>query len=578
MQENRNILVAITLSILVLILWTVFYEKPKIEAYQRQQIAEQEQEVKLKKSQIINSKGKVSNKKALSLGDKNQKFLSRGEAIGKNIKKRITINNGHLKGSIALRGARFDDLELVGYKETLDKNSEDVKLLSPIDSLDHYFIDFHFLSSKYDLELPNSKTLWQSNSNSLTPESPVTLSWTNNDNILFQIKVSIDQDYMFDIEKLVKNNSAKDISIASFGRVSRNLKVEGMNNFILHEGPIAVSNQLLDEVSYSDLKDDGDHEFNSNSGWLGITDKYWLTAMIPDYNLSFTGKFSYHKSDKKEIYNSEFITEEFEVISGDVITFDHHFFAGAKVLSLLDSYKEEMGIDSFDKAVDFGWYYFLTKPFFFILTIFNDILKNYGLAILAITLLVKLAMFPLAHKSFTAIGRMKKFQPRIMEIRERNKDNKVETNRQIMELYKREGVNPAAGCLPMIIQIPVFFSLYKVLFVTIDMRHAPFYGWISDLSVADPTSIFNLFGLLPFSVDGFFLQIGIWPILMGLTMVLQQKLSPAPGDPLQAKMMKFLPFVLIFVFATFPAGLLIYWTFSNVLSITQQYYITKKLN
>ena len=351
-----------------------------------------------------------------------------------------------------------------------------------------------------------------------------------------------------------------------------------MDNFILHEGPITVSNQLLEEISYSDLEDDKNYEFRSDSGWLGITDKYWLTAMIPDYNLPFNGNFSYQKSGKKNIYDGGFITDEFEIITGEEVKINHNLFAGAKVLSLLDAYGEDLGIDSFDKAVDFGWYYFLTKPFFFILSIFSDILKNYGLAILAMTLLVKLAMFPLAHKSFTAIGRMKKFQPQIMRIRKENKDNKVEMNRQIMELYKREGVNPAAGCLPMLIQIPVFFSLYKVLFVTIDMRHAPFYGWIKDLSAADPTSIFNLFGLLPFSVDGLFLQIGIWPILMGLTMVLQQKLSPTPGDPIQAKMMKFLPYILIFVFATFPSGLLIYWTFSNLLSILQQYYITKKLD
>jgi YidC/Oxa1 family membrane protein insertase len=477
-----------------------------------------------------------------------------------------------------LQGARFDDLELLQYKETIDEDSPHIKLLSPIKTFDHYFIDFGFLSSDRKIDLPNSKTIWKADSDLLTPENPITLSWLNSNNILFQIKISLDQNYMFEIEKIITNNSKADITIASFGRINRHLKSSGMSNFILHEGPIAVANELLTEISYIDLKEEGNHQFQADSGWLGITDKYWLTSIIPDNNLAFDGDFTYQKSGKKEIFNSDFITDEFEITSGQKININHHLFAGAKIVSLLDDYGKEFNINSFDKAVDFGWYYFLTKPFFFILSIFSDLLKNYGLAILAMTLLVKLAMFPLAHKSFTAIGRMKKFQPRIMEIREQNKNNKVEMNRQIMELYRREGVNPAAGCLPMLIQIPVFFSLYKVLYVTIDMRHAPFYGWVKDLSAPDPTSIFNLFGLLPFSVDGFFLQIGIWPILMGLTMVLQQKLSPAPGDPIQAKMMKILPYVLIFVFAAFPAGLLIYWTFSNILSIAQQYYITKKLS
>lgn len=573
MQDNRNILIAVTLSVLVLLIWSVFYEQPRMKAYEEDQIAKNKQEEKTYKSQNNN----ISDKKIISINNKNQIFIERDRAIEESQNQRIIIKSDKLQGSIALQGARFDDLELLKYQETIDADSGNIKLLSPLKSFNHYFIDFGFLSSNSQIDLPNSKTIWQSNADILTSKSPITLSWNNKDNILFQIKISLDDDYMFEIDKTIKNNSKTDVTIASFGRINRHFNASGMSNFILHEGPIAVSNKLLDEISYQDLQDEGDHEFESNSGWLGITDKYWLTSMIPDNNLPFNGNFSYQKSGKKEIYNSQFITNEFEIISGDKVTLNHQLFAGAKIVSLLDSYGEEFGIESFDKAVDFGWYYFLTKPFFFILSIFSDLLKNYGLAILAMTLLVKLAMFPLAHKSFTAIGRMKKFQPRIMEIRKQNKDNKVEMNRQIMELYKREGVNPAAGCLPMLIQIPVFFSLYKVLFVTIDMRHAPFYGWIKDLSAADPTSIFNLFGLLPFSVDGFFLQIGIWPILMGLTMVLQQQLSPAPADPMQAKMMKILPYVLIFVFATFPAGLLIYWTFSNVLSIAQQYYITKKI-
>jgi YidC/Oxa1 family membrane protein insertase len=573
MQENRNILISIILSILVLFIWSVFYEQPRIEEYKKDQIAKNEKEDKFRKVE-----NNIGDQKFVTIKNKNQIFIDRDEAILDPNQQRINIKSNKLKGSISLKGARFDDLELLQYQETIDENSDNVKLLSPLKTFNHYFIDFGFLSSKSNLELPNSKSIWHADSNLLSNEKPVILSWTNKDNILFQIKISLDDNYMFEIEKSIQNNSQNNITIASFGRINRHLKSDSMNNFILHEGPIAVADKLLTELPYNDLKDDGDYEFQANSGWIGITDKYWLTSMIPDNNLAFNGSFSYQKSGKKEIYDSQFITDEFEILASETIKIKHHLFAGAKIVSLLDSYGQKFNIDSFDKAVDFGWYYFLTKPFFFILSIFSDILKNYGLAILAMTLLVKLAMFPLAHKSFTAIGRMKKFQPRIMEIREQNKNDKVEMNRQIMELYKREGVNPAAGCLPMLIQIPVFFSLYKVLFVTIDMRHAPFYGWIKDLSAGDPTSIFNLFGLLPFAIESSFLQIGIWPILMGLTMILQQKLSPTPADPMQAKMMKFLPYILILVFATFPAGLLIYWTFSNILSIAQQYYITRKLS
>jgi YidC/Oxa1 family membrane protein insertase len=573
MQENRNILISITLSILVLFIWSVFYEQPRMEEYQKDQIAKNAKEAKFKKAE-----NNIKDQKIVTIKNKNQIFIDRNEVISDSNQQRINIKSDKLKGSISLKGARFDDLELLQYQETIDENSSNVKLLSPLKTFNHYFIDFGFLSSNSNLELPNSKSIWQADYDLLSNEKPVILSWKNKDNILFQIKISLDNNYMFKIKKSIQNNSQNNITIASFGRINRHLKADSMNNFILHEGPIAVANKLLTELPYNDLKDDGDYEFQADSGWIGITDKYWLTSMIPDNNLSFNGSFSYQKSGKKEIYDSQFITDEFEIAANETININHRLFAGAKIVSLLDSYGQEFAIDSFDKAVDFGWYYFLTKPFFFILSIFSDLLKNYGLAILAMTLLVKLAMFPLAHKSFTAIGRMKKFQPRIMEIREQNKNDKVEMNRQIMELYKREGVNPAAGCLPMLIQIPVFFSLYKVLFVTIDMRHAPFYGWIKDLSAGDPTSIFNLFGLLPFAIESSFLQIGIWPILMGLTMVLQQKLSPAPADPMQAKMMKFLPYILILVFAAFPAGLLIYWTFSNILSIAQQYYITRKLS
>lgn len=329
----------------------------------------------------------------------------------------------------------------------------------------------------------------------------------------------------------------------------------------------------MHEENYDSIEeDDNENSFSAKDGWIGISDKYWLVSIIPDKKTEFNTQFLHQNKN----YITNYQSQKFKIEDGKEIILENKLFAGAKQVSLLDEYSKKYGITRFDLAVDFGWYYFLTKPFFFILQFFSNLLGNYGLAILAITIIVKLAMFPLANKSFTAMAHIKQLQPKIDKIREAYKGKVMQMNKEIMELYKREKVSPVSGCLPMLIQIPVFFSLYKVLYVTIDMRHAPFYGWIKDLSAPDPTSILNLFGLLPFDVHGI-IMIGIWPILMGLTMIVQQMLNPKPSDPAQAKVLKILPYILIFVFATFPAGLLIYWTWSNILSIAQQYYITKKV-
>lgn len=577
MQNNKNILLATVLSAIILLSWTWFVEKPRIEKQDlERRIAAQQA-----KNPVVTSDSTQNPKIVSSNKIKKENVVlalkSRDQILQDSKKTRIKIESESLHGSISLLGARFDDLTLAKYFVT-PKNREEVTLFAPADSKERYFTDFGWISSNQNISLPTPNTLWKSDNDKLTPDNPVILSWKNPQNIEFFIKISLDENYMFNITQFVQNNSKKDISLAVYGRINRVLNSVQKSTYILHEGAIGVFSDILHEANYKDLLEEKSQSFSSEGGgWLGITDKYWLSSIIPDNGLSYSASFSYNNSNRSNFFNSEFVGQEFKIVPGESLTFDHHLFAGAKKVGLLDKYSEDLDIKLFDRAVDFGWFYFLTKPFFFIISLLNKFLGNFGLAILAMTVLVKLALFPIANKSYAAIAKMKTLHPKIEAIRNRLKDDKVAMNREIMEFYKKEKINPAAGCLPILVQIPIFFSLYKVLYVTIDMRHAPFYGWIRDLSAPDPTSIFNLFGLLPFD-PSFALTIGAWPILMGITMVIQQKLNPAPTDPTQAKVLKYMPYILTFVLAAFPAGLVIYWTWSNLLSILQQWVITKKLN
>lgn len=578
MQNNKNILIATILSAMILLSWTWLYEAPRME-----KLAEQKKAAIAQKTQTQNVKS-VENQDAISkdaiktdLGETILAPKNRSEILAQSRASRVTIKSDSLHGSISLKGARFDDLTLAKYFVTSEKKDE-VILFAPSESKERYFADFGWISSNSALTLPNPDTIWKSSANELTPKTPVTLSWKNAQNVEFLITIALDENYMFSVSQAVKNNSKAEISVASYGRVNRVLNGEQKPNFILHEGAIGVFDNILHEKTYKDLIEDKRKDFSSQQGgWLGITDKYWLASILPDKSLKFNANFSHNFSNQNSFFNSEFIGQEFKIASGETLKFDHHLFAGAKKVRLLDQYAKDYDAKLFDRAIDFGWFYFLTKPFFFIVEYLSNLLGNFGLAILAMTVLVKLALFPMANKSYAAIGKIKQLQPKIMALRERFKDDKIAMNREMMELYKREKVNPASGCLPILIQIPIFFSLYKVLFVTLDMRQAPFYGWIHDLSAPDPTSIFNLFGLLPFGVSSAF-TIGIWPILMGITMIIQQKLSPASSDPVQTKVLKWMPYILTFVLAAFPAGLLIYWTWSNSLSILQQWVITQKLD
>ncbi len=491
--------------------------------------------------------------------------------------RRLTIQNSSVKGSINLEGALFDDLTLVKYHETTSPHSPEILLLSPQGTPNAYYARFGWLALEglVPAYVPNDKTVWETNGLNLTPQTPVTLTWNNGNGLLFQQIISIDEQYMFSITQKITNSGTSPISLTPQGMLTQQGDPQTSGFFILHEGPIGVFNGKLNDPSYDDLIKTGNLQNPKGDGWLGITSKYWLAALIPDPKAEITSSYIRQGTGEQTLISAFYKRDPLTVAPGQSIEIVDHFFAGAKVLQLLDGYEPTLGINHFDLAVDFGWFYFLTKPIFYALEFLKTFLGNFGLAILALTVAIKLAFFPLANKSYTSMGRMKALQPEIEKIRERYKDDRLKMNEKVMELYKQEKVNPMAGCLPMIVQIPVFFALYKVLFVSIEMRHAPFFGWIHDLSAPDPTTIFNLFGLIPWDPPSF-LMIGAWPLMMGVTMLLQQKLSPPPADPMQAKMFLLMPIFFTYLLAQFPAGLVIYWTWNNILSITQQWFIMRR--
>lgn len=555
MNDLKNLTITILLSTLVLVGWQYFYENPKQQANHQPQI---------QASSPLNKELLVTHK------------LSREESINQSENHRITIQNDKLSGSINLVGSRIDDLKLTNYYQTIG-SSEKVVLLSPANTNDAYFIDFGWASSQTDLELPTQYTLWTSEQKELNSDQSITLSWLNKQNIKFIIKISVDENYLFKVTQRIENNSNNVINISSYGLINKTNYLTKTSNSILHEGPITVANGVLVEIPYADITVNQTKSYNNNfnSDWLGITDKYWLTAIIPHPATSFNSNITRLANNEPQ-FQVDYINQIAKVEPKSSIEEHCHFFVGAKNLDLLDDYAKKLNIKLFDRAVDFGWFYFLTKPMFNALQYLNKLVGNFGLAILLITVLVKILMYPMANKSYHSMSKMKTLQPQMVKIREHYQNDKMQLNKEIMSLYQKEGVNPVSGCLPLIIQIPVFFSLYKVLFVALEMRHAPFFGWIYDLSAPDPTSLFNLFGLINWQPPGF-LMIGVWPLIMGLTMYWQQKMNPEPADPVQAQVMKFLPLFFVFMFNSFPAGLIIYWAWNNTLSILQQWLINKSM-
>ncbi|MDF1794123.1 MAG: membrane protein insertase YidC [Thalassobaculaceae bacterium] len=490
---------------------------------------------------------------------------------------RIEINTPTIDGSISLVGARIDDVVLDDYLVTLDPASGPIHLLEPTNYVRPYYAEFGWVAAPgATVELPGPKTQWESDATELTAGSPVTLRWTSSQGLTFKRTIGVDDGYLFTITDTVTNGSDSAQELFPYGLISRGGLPKTTGFYILHEGPLGVFDETLKEVDYTDLQEDGPQEAQSVGGWIGITDKYWLAALVPDQKTQWSYKFRHSIRNQADRFQVDYLGGATEIPSGGEITSTSHFFAGAKRLDLLDKYEEQIGVPSFDLAIDFGWFYFLTKPFFIGLTWLHGILGNFGLAILALTVGVKLLFFPLANKSYRSMAKMKELTPKLQEMREKYGDDRQRLNEEMMAMYKREKVNPAAGCLPIIVQIPVFFSLYKVLFVSIEMRHAPFYGWIHDLSAPDPTTIFNLLGLIPWDPPQM-LMIGAWPVLMGLTMFLQQRLNPQPADPIQAKVFMFLPLLFTFLLSNFAAGLVIYWTWNNLLSILQQWVIMKRM-
>lgn len=498
---------------------------------------------------------------------------------------RVKIDAPRVEGSISLLGARLDDVVLKDYREEISPESPLVRLLEPRSEEHPYYIQYGWTAPAGEtVKLPDNDTVWTASADTLTQARPVVLSWDNGAGLTYQIELSIDDQYMFAVRQTVKNATAQPINLFPWSRIRRDYKPEVAGYYVLFEGLLGVVDGTLQETTYDKAKSQGDkagglaYEATSSGGWAGITDKYWLTSLIPDQATPSKVNFR-HIDDHGDHYQVDYVTvDPLTAPAGGQADTTSHVFAGAKVVTLLDRYQTALHIPSFDKAVDFGWFYFLTKPIFFALDFFNGLLGNFGLAILVFTVLVKGLFFPLANYSYRSMSKMKLLAPKMAALKERFKDDPSAMQREMMQLYKVEKINPASGCLPMLVQIPVFFSLYKVIFVTIEMRQAPFFGWIHDLSQIDPTNVFNLFGVIPFDPSAYIplLHLGAWPLIMGVTMFLQQKMNPPPPDPVQAKLFQFMPIIFTFMMAKFPAGLIIYWSWNNTLSVAQQWLIQRR--
>ena len=567
-MESRNLILAIILSVGVLFIWSFFFEAPEQEMLNGEIESGDVSEVNSNELDM-----EAIDEIERSLGISENDNIGLDEALS--VDKRVKIETDSIVGSINLKGLRIDDIVLKKYNETQEEFSEKIRVLQPIDTYDGYEVTFGWIKNQdANFETPNAESIWKvSNSNAtLTSNNEVEFEWSNTTGQTFVTTIGLDEDYLFDITQEVKNNSNEEIIINNASKVTRKQAPSLSGMFILHEGLLGVLQEKLELIDYDDLKDDEETlNFESDNGWVGITDKYWLAALIPDQNKSFKAIYTYDNG-YIAYYRSLNATK---VAAGSDHIVESQIFIGAKEAKLIDRYQEDYGIYNFDLAIDWGWFYFLTKPLFNVIYFFSELSGNFGLAIIILTVITRIVFFPLANWSFISMAKMKMLQPEMTRIKELHKDDRAQQQQALMALYKKEKVNPISGCLPILIQIPFFFAIYKMLFVSIEMRHAPFYGWIQDLAAKDPTTIFNAFGLIPWDPPSF-LIIGIWPILMGLTMYIQQKLNPAPPDPIQARIFMFLPLFITILLAQFAAGLVIYWTTNNVLSIIQQWIINKR--
>ena len=551
-METRNIIAAISLSAAVILLYTLFFAPPPVT---QESIAEKNKTEQSSDAPSLDQKENITE-------------ISREQALSES--ERIQFENQSIIGSISLKGAAIDDLTFKEYNVVLN-GDEKVNLLAPRNAKEGYLIESGFITTDKNVKIPNSNSIWSVSGNKkLTAESPIKLTWTNDQGITFEKEISIDDKFLFTVKQRVINSTNNKYDFYSYGQIIRNEAPEITNFYILHEGLVATLDDELIEEDYDDIEE---KKFTrtAQKGWLGIGDKYWITSLIPPKGKEFKTTFDY-----KNKFRANFVaTEPLELNSNSSIEDKMQIIVAAKRVDVIDGYAESLKIDKFDLTIDWGFLYFITKPLFFGIDYFFKLLGNYGLAIIAITICIRLAFFPLANFSFRSMAKMKALTPEMTRLKELHKDDKMKLQQAMMALYKKEKVNPMSGCLPILVQIPVFFALYKVLFVTIEMRHMPFYGWIQDLSERDPTSLFNLFGLLPYDVPSF-LMIGAWPIAMGISMFVQMKLNPAPTDPMQAKIFMFFPLFLTIILAPFPAGLVIYWTVNNILTMAQQVFIMKR--
>jgi YidC/Oxa1 family membrane protein insertase len=584
MQNNRNFLIAMALSIAVLVGWQFLVMAPRMEAQRQIETSESAAPQNPGSLQTPQTPAGTpqeniappAGRESVVPGGQVAAPASLGREQVLATTARIPIETPAVSGSINLTGARLDDLRLKNYHETVDDDSPSIVLLSPEQLQTGYFAEFGYIGQNAGT-LPGPATVWEAEEGAaLTPSTPVTLTATNGAGVTFSRQISVDDKFMFTVVDTVQNAGEAAVTLSPYGRIARYAKPEHASIFVLFEGLIGVFGEDgLSEVTFSSIEDDGRYSPPSaSSGWLGITDKYWATTLIPENGRPFQSRFLYLTGERPH-YQTEYVGDPLIVAPGAAATTTARTFAGAKVVDVIDSYEETLNIRQFGQLIDWGWFYFITRPMFHAIDWFYNLLGNFGLAILAVTVVLKLIFFPLANKSYKSMARMKNMQPKIMELRERFKDDRQKQQQEMMRIYREEKINPAAGCWPILIQIPVFFALYKVLYVTIEMRHAPFFGWIQDLAAPDPTSIFNLFGLIPIDLPTF-LIVGVWPILMGITMFVQMRLNPTPPDPTQQMIFTWMPVIFTFMLASFPAGLVIYWTWNNFLSILQQGVIMKR--
>ena len=595
MTDNRNTILAVILSGLILIGWQYFFNIPQME---KQRAAERAQQAELAKTKPPAKDGAASTTPTTAPAAPSTSqpatastIVSRDAAIAAS--PRISIETPRLAGSIALKGARIDDLSLVQYRETVDPKSPAIVLYSPSGTAHPYYAEFGWVAaSGSNAKVPDQSTQWrQDGSGNLTPDHPVKLKWDNGEGLTFTRTISVDDRYLFTVKDDVTNNGAAPVTLYPFALISRHGTPQVSGYYILHEGMVGyLGDQGLQEYTYKKIAEAKSVNFKITDGWLGITDKYWASELLPGTGAALQARFSSSTIGNTPTYQTDYLESAQTIAPGGTGSANARLFAGAKEAGVvginfplvgLGGYNKQLGLNHFDLLIDWGWFYFITKPMFLALDFFYHLVGNFGIAILLVTVLVKLLFFPLANKSYASMAKMKAIQPQLAALKERFPDDRMKQQQEMMEIYKKEKINPIAGCLPVALQIPVFFSLYKVLFVTIEMRHAPFFGWIKDLSAHDPTNLFNLFGLLSYDpttipLIGPHLALGLWPIIMGITMWFQMKLNPTPPDPTQKMIFDWMPLIFTFMLASFPAGLVIYWAWNNTLSVIQQSYIMRR--